>query len=102
MFAKFRQDYPGGPMSGQAGLMQGEALEQAGQQTQAARVYLNLFSEDQGGPVAADALYRLGRSLGRLGKASEACVTLAEVELRYPGAEAVQDARAAMQNIGCQ
>lgn len=99
---KFRQDYPGGPLSGRAGLMQGEALEQSGQLTQAARAYLNLFSEDQSGPQAPDALFRLGRSLGRLGKSQEACLTLAEVEVRYPGSAAVDDALAAMQNIGCQ
>jgi len=101
-FATFRQTYPGGPLTGQAGLLQGESLEGAGQLTQAARVYLDLFSDDPNGPVAADTLFRLGRSLGRLGKTEEACVTLAEVETRFPQADAVLEAQSSMRNLGCQ
>lgn len=101
-FAAFRSTYPGGPLTGQAGLLQGESLEGAGQLTQAARVYLNLFSDDPKGPVAAEALFRLGRSLGRLGKTDEACVTLVEVEARFPQADAVSEAQSSMRNLGCQ
>ena len=101
-FAAFRNTYPGGPLTGQAGLLQGESLEGAGQLTQAARVYLDLFSADPNGPVAAQALFRLGRSLGRLGKTEEACVTLAEVETRFPQDDAVLEARASMRNLGCE
>lgn len=101
MLAKYRQDYPGGPLSNKAGLMQGEALEQSGELTVAARTYLDLFSENPEGPVAPDALFRLGRSLGQLGQTNEACVTLSEVEARFPGAEAVLEARSAMQTLGC-
>jgi len=89
-------------LTGQAGLLQGESLEGAGQLTQAARVYLDLFSDDPNGPVAADTLFRLGRSLGRLGKTEEACVTLAEVETRFPQADAVLEAQSSMRNLGCQ
>lgn len=101
-FAAFRQTYPGGPLTEQAGLLQGEALEAAGQLTQAARIYLDLFSSDSDGPVAAQALYRLGRSLGRLGKIEEACVTLAEVEIRFPQSDSVLEAQSSMRELGCQ
>ena len=101
-FAAFRQTYPGGPLTGQAGLLQGEALEGAGQLTQAARVYLDLFSADPNGAVAAQALFRLGRSLGRLGKTEEACVTLAEVGTRFPQSDAVLEAQSSMRNLGCE
>jgi tol-pal system protein YbgF len=101
-FAAFRTTYPGGPLTGQAGLLQGESLEGAGQWTQAARVYLDMFSSDPNGPMAAQSLYRLGRSLGRLGKTEEACVTLAEVETRFPQDDAVTDARSSMRSLGCQ
>lgn len=101
-FAAFRNTYPGGPLTGKAGLLQGESLEGAGQLTQAARVYLDLFSADPNGAVAPQALFRLGRSLGRLGKTEEGCVTLAEVATRFPDSDAVIEAQSSMRNLGCQ
>ena len=101
-FAAFRNTYPGGPLTGKAGLFQGESLEGAGQLTQAARVYLDLFSADPNGAVAPQALFRLGRSLGRLGKTEEGCVTLAEVATRFPDSDAVIEAQSSMRNLGCQ
>lgn len=101
-FAAFQSAYPGGPLSGRAGLMRGEALEGANQQSDAARAYLETFSADPNGPEAPEALYRLGRSLGRLGQADEACVTLGQVAARYPQSSAVQSAQGEMTNLGCQ
>ncbi|RKF13925.1 tol-pal system protein YbgF [Roseovarius spongiae] len=101
-FARFREAYPGGPLTDRAGLKQGEAYEAAGDMAKAARAYLDLFSAAPEGPLAADALFRLGRALGELGQTEEACLTLAEVETRYPGASAVAEAKGAMQTIGCQ
>lgn len=101
-FAAFQSAYPGGPLSGRAGLLRGEALEGANQQSDAARAYLETFSADPNGPEAPEALYRLGRSLGRLGQADEACVTLGQVAARYPQSPAVQSAQGEMTNLGCQ
>ena len=101
-FGTFRQAYPGGPLTMRAWLLQGVALESDGQVSDAERVYLDTFSADQTGPMAPDALYRLGVALGKLNKVSQACVTLAEVENRFPVAEAVTDAREAMTSLGCQ
>lgn len=101
-FAQFQANYPGGPLSAKAGLMQGEALEGAGEMTRAARAYLNTFSAAPNGPEAPQALYRLGRALGKLGQTDEACVTLGEVEVRFPGGEPAQMARTEMQSLGCQ
>ena len=97
----FRQSYPGSPLGDQAGVMLGDAREGAGDMTGAARAYLDVFSAAPEGPQAPDALYNLGRTLGRLGQTSEACVTLGEVELRFPTAEAVSEAQAEMRNLGC-
>ncbi len=102
MFGRFRDNYPGGPLTEQAGLKLGEAHEGAGDTAKAARAYLDLFSNAPKGAVAPDALFRLGRTLGRLGQTDEACLTLAEVEVRYPGTAAVTEANGAMQNLGCQ
>lgn len=101
-FAAFRNAYPGGPLSGRAGLLQGEALEAVGQNTEAARTYLDTFSTAQDPAEASEALFRLGRSLGILGQTDDACLTLAQVETRYPGAAAVASAQTEMARLGCQ
>ena len=100
-FADFRATYPGGPLSAQAGLMRGKALEKADRMTDAARAYLDTFSTAPASPEAPEALYRLGRALGDLGQTQDACVTLAQVGARYPDAASVADAQATMQALGC-
>jgi tol-pal system protein YbgF len=101
-FATFLQTYTGGPLSGDAAFLRGEALTQLGQTSQAARAYLDAFSGAPNGPRAPGALLKLGASLGKLGQTQEACVTLAEVSTRFPAAPEVADAAAAMQALGCQ
>lgn len=100
-FASFSENYPGSPMEARAKLLLGEALEAAGELTKAARAYLAAFSRDPEGADAPMALYHLGNALGRLGQSKEACVTLAEVEGRFPTAQAVLEAKSAMRNLGC-
>lgn len=101
-FAAFIDNYPGSPLEAEAGMKRGEALEGAGEMTKAARAYLDTFSADPEGPMAPQALFRLGRALGRIGQTNEACVTLAEVGARFPGGQPAADARAEMQALGCQ
>ena len=100
-FALFTQNYPGSPLEDQARLKQGEALEAAGDTREAARAYLEAYSSDPTSDAAPDALFRLGRSLGRLGKVSEACVTLGEVAVRHPNALAVGEAQTEMSALNC-
>jgi len=100
-FAAFGEAYPGSPLEAEANLRRGQALEGAGDLTDAARAYLASFSGSPEGPVAPDALYNLGKALGQLGQTSEACVTLAEVKVRFPDASAVLEAQSAMRNLGC-
>ena len=100
-FALFTQNYPGSPLEGQARLKQGEAYEAAGDTREAARAYLEAYSRDPASDVAPESLFRLGRSLGRLGKVSEACVTLGEVSARHPGTEAASSAAAEMSALSC-
>ncbi len=101
LFETFRQNYPGGPLTDKAGIMRGDALEGAGDLTGAARAYLDVFSTAPEGPMAPDALYNLGRSLGALGQTDEACVTLGEVGQRFPNSDAVLEAQSAMANLSC-
>ncbi|WP_322864968.1 tol-pal system protein YbgF [Aquicoccus sp. G2-2] len=101
-FATFNQTYPGSPMAAAANLGRGRALEAQGDLTEAARAYLQAFQIEPNGESAPDALYYLGHGLGRLGQTKEACVTLAEVGVRFPGGEAETRANEEASRLGCQ
>ncbi|WP_108816445.1 tol-pal system protein YbgF [Loktanella sp. Alg231-35] len=98
----FSATYPGSPLTSDANYLRGEALEGLGEMTDAARAYLEAFSGDPTGQKAPDALFKLGSALGRIGQTQDACLTLAEVDVRFPGDPAVADARLEMQALGCQ
>lgn len=100
-FATFLEDYPGGPMTGRANYLRGEALAEQGLTAEAARAYLASFSASPEGETAPDALLKLGVALGDLGQVNEACVTLGEVGKRFPAAAAVAEAEQARAKLGC-
>jgi tol-pal system protein YbgF len=97
----FTQTYPGGPLSAQAHFLRGEAEARQDAWSAAARAYLDSFSAAPDGEIAPAALTALGRALGRLGQVEEACLTLQEVAVRYPGDAAVAAAEAERFNLGC-
>jgi tol-pal system protein YbgF len=101
LFATFTQSYPGGPLTQDAHFQRAGALTQLGDTSGAARAYLDAFSSNPNGTLAPDALVKLGEGLGALGQVPEACVTLAEVGLRYPGSMAATQATVAMQGFAC-
>lgn len=102
LFATFTQSYPGSPLGQEAHFLRGEALSQSGDTSNAARAYLEAFSGSPNGSFAADALLKLGEALGQLGQNPEACVTLGEVGVRFPGSMAATQASVAMQGLACQ
>lgn len=102
LFQTFTQTYTAGPLNSEAHYWRGEALARQGDTPGAARAFLDSFSGAPEGSVAPQALYRLGQSLGELGQVQEACVTLAEVGTRFPGAPAAAQAQGARQSLGCQ
>ena len=102
LFATYAESYPGGPLIPEAHFLRGDALSQLGDTSGAARAYLDAFSAAPEGPIAPDALLKLGEGLGALGQVPEACVTLAEVGLRYPTSMAATQAGVAMQGLRCQ
>lgn len=102
LLATFTQSYPGGPLTQEAHYLRGEALTGLGDTAGAARAYLDAFSAAPEGVFAADALLKLGEGLGKLGQVPEACVTLGEVGLRFPGSMAATQATVAMQGFQCQ
>lgn len=102
LFAAFTQTYLAGPLTQEAHFLRGEALTQLGETANAARAYLEAFSGAPDGARAPEALLKLGQALGQLGQGPEACVTLQEVGLRFPGGQPAMDAQAAMAALGCR
>ncbi|MEO1551389.1 MAG: tol-pal system protein YbgF [Pseudomonadota bacterium] len=100
-FRNFVQDYPAGPLTGQAQYYLGEALFAQQDWNGAARSFLDSFSGAPNGELAADALYRLGISLGQLGQFSEACLTLTEVPRRYPTSPRAAEVPGQKSVLGC-
>lgn len=101
LFGRFVEVYPGGPLTGRAQYLRGEAFEEQGMVAEAARAWLASYSGDPDGDNAADALFKLGTALGQLGQLNEACATLGEVPNRFPGSGAAADAQAARASLGC-
>ena len=101
MFETFTTTYSGGPLSGQAHFLRGEALRRIGRHNEAARAYLDSWSGSPSGPVAPQALLQLGLALDRIGQPQDACVTLAEVTARFPESPASLEAQTAMADLGC-
>lgn len=101
LFKTFAETYPGGPLTGDAGYLRGEALMKAGDVPGAARAWLDGFSAEPEGKRAADDLLELGKALGTLGQKTEACATLAEVPARFPTSAAAGKVAAAQASLGC-
>ncbi len=76
-------------------------MDGLGDTREAARAYLASFTADVTGPIAPDALFQLGAALGRLGQTDQACITLGEVGVRFPAADAAGSARQEMATLGC-
>lgn len=102
LLATFGTTYPGSPVAQEAQLLRGKALEGLGDQTAAARAYLEAFSGNPQGRFAPEALLKLGSALGAVGQTQDGCITLAEVAVRFPGDPSVLEAQSAMRNLGCQ
>ena len=100
-FQAFSQTYLGGPLTGEAHYWRGRAMEAQGNTTEAARAYLESFSGTPSGEMASDALLRLGLSLDQLGQRSEACLTLGQVPVRYPGSAPAAEAADARLRLSC-
>ena len=102
LLQSFTESYPGGPLSAEAHFLRGEAEANQGRWSPAARAFLDSFTAQPDGQRAPAALTSLGVSLAQLGQIEEACITLAEVNIRYPGTPAVAEAEAERGRLGCQ
>lgn len=100
-FDTFLRTYPGGPLSGEAQFRRGEALAALGDWQGAARSFLDAFSGAPEGPRAPRSLFFLAVSLGEIGKKDEACLTLDEVDGRYPGSEVAAEVALQRETLRC-
>ena len=93
LLSAFVLAYPDGPLTVEARFLQGAALSLQGDHQNAARSYLKSFSSAPDSPFAAQSLYGLSVSLNALGQTEQACLTLSEIQIRYPdlGVELAQD-----------
>ena len=66
--------------------------------TRQLRSYLAAFTGDIAGAIAPEALFELVTALGRWGQTDQACITLAEVAVRFPNDPAVTAAEAERPN----
>lgn len=83
MLTNFLINFPDGPLTSEVQYLHGEALAMSGDFQNAARAYLSGFSGSPDGPFAPLSLYGLSVSLFQLGQAEQACLTLAEIQIRY-------------------
>ena len=81
--ATFLADFPDGPLTSEARYLQGQALALQGDYQNAARAFLSSFSGAPDSPFAPQSLFGLSTSLFELGQADQACLTLAEIQIRY-------------------
>lgn len=98
---EFARIYPGGTLASRAEYRRGLSLERIGDLPGAARAYLAAFSGNPNGGDAPDALYRLAVALRELGQTQEACITLGEVQTRFPGLAAADMAAADAAALEC-
>jgi tol-pal system protein YbgF len=98
----FLEAYPVGPLAAEAQQMKADALASEGNWREAARTYLDAFSGAPDAPQAPQALHGLAVSLARLGQTEEACLTLTEVDIRYPGSAVASDVADTRRSLGCR
>ncbi len=101
LFNGFLATYPGGPLSGEAQYRRGQSQEAQSDWRGAARSYLDAFSGAPQAPIAQQALYRLAISLNAFGSTHDACLTLTEVEMRYPASQVAAEVPARRAEFRC-
>ena len=101
LFGRFTQTYPGSPLTAEAHLLRGKALDGNFDHKASARAYLESFSNYPNSSVAPEALLRLGKALVSLGQVDAGCQTLSQVEIRFPNTQFAIDAQDEMLSLQC-
>lgn len=102
--SQFLAAHPTDPLADNARYWLGETYYVRGDYVRAAEAFLDAYKRNKKGPKAADALLKLGMSLSRLGKKSEACTTFREISRAVPKASARIKKKVAdeKRSIGCK
>lgn len=100
---RFVENYPRSPLAAEAQFYRGEALNLLGNPQEAGRAFLESYtlSEDNNPGLAGEALFHLGSALNALGEMREACLTLGQVSVRFPGTAAVAKAEQSLAGMTC-
>ena len=101
LFARFTQTYPSSPLTAEAHLLRGKALDGNFDYKASARAYLESFSNYPNSTVAPEALLRLGTALVSVGQGDAGCQTLSQVEIRFPDTQFAIDAENEMLALQC-
>ncbi len=83
LLTSFLNNFPDGPLTSEARYLQGQGLAMTGDFQNAARSYLSGFSGAPDSAFAPLSLFGLSKSLYELGQGEQACLTLAEINIRY-------------------
>ncbi len=100
-FEAYINAYPKGKFIPDALYAQGEAHMLLSRFQEAGTSFLSAFQHDESGPVAPEALLRLGESIAELGVAEQACLILREVGARFPDSFEAGLADARLASLDC-
>ena len=101
MLEDFVTDFPIGPLTQKAHLFLGHGYMDIFEFRLAARAYLEAYSVDETNAVAPSALYHLALAFHKMGNSEEGCLTLKELQFRYPDLNIVADAEQAEAELAC-
>jgi tol-pal system protein YbgF len=102
-FLSFLSQYPGHALTGNAIYWLGETYYVRGKFDKAAKTFAEGYRADPKGAKAADNLLKMGMSLSGLGKKSDACVALGQIEKEYStsAGPVLRRAQQEMTRLGC-
>ncbi len=94
-FVAFMRDYPNSSLVGNANYWLGETYYARGQFEQAVGIFADGFTKYKDNTKAADNLLKLGMSMAKLNKKTEACTAFASLPVEFPKAADALKERAA-------
>ncbi|TYO90432.1 TolA-binding protein [Oceanicella actignis] len=101
LLAAFLRDFGDGPLADEARLLLGRAQLAQNKLRPAAETFLAATTAAPDGPLVAEHLLELGRTLALLGQRDEACLTFDELLRRRPDSAPAEAARKEREGLGC-
>lgn len=101
IFQELGRHHAGGPLTGLALYLLGEALSRQDQHDAAAEAWLSSFAAAPNGPDAARALLGVAGVLEQRGDFDAACLTLLDLTARLPASREATEARTRLDTLNC-